>query len=123
MNNMLLTGKCEIAFSEWLVKNKSATIEILGTTFNFSTIGSFSYLPFSMMWGIYEDFFESVNINVFITPCHNADEEIETYTYYFVPDFDDESPDFKTKIEAKKDAINMCNEIFNSATTKDNHDF
>lgn len=64
MEEIKLSGKCKELFEEWLLKEKPVTFEIIGSIFNFSTIGSFNYLPSSMQWGVYQDFGDSLNINM-----------------------------------------------------------
>lgn len=88
---MKLTGKCKEAFEKWNSENN---------------YGAYKFEDFneSMQYGVYVDFFDSVNVR---TP-----ETTKGYDCFFINEFGN-MLQFKTRPEARKAAIQKANEIFN----------
>lgn len=90
---MILTGKAKEDFREYFESNN----DYLG-------VGDFYNLPLSMQWGVYVDFFDSVNI---ITPVISQGWEC------FYTTWRGNMQQFKTRAEARKAAIEKACEIYN----------
>ena len=97
----MLTGKCEIAFVRWYDNKVFAEKEYLLLE------DKFSNLPFSMQYGIYEDFFDSVEIYF-----HTERLPFGNYHAYFHGKNKSKEV-FKTRQEARKAAIEQANLIYN----------
>ena len=109
---IILTGKCEKDFQKWFSKNVSEDISFLiGEGFD-NSIDVFEELTSSMQYGVLEDFFDSIGIEImfnkedadtwFIT-LYNEDTLIE----------DTISGDIYSRQEARQQAIIKANEIYN----------
>lgn len=94
---MKLTGKCKEEFEKWYV-------DVYG--YDLNTL--FYNLKPSMQWGVYQDYFDSVEVDVDIV-THRPNVE-----FYFVLFIDNEDfGDFNTRQEARDKAIEKANEIRN----------
>ena len=102
--NMELTGKCKEEFEE-----RYESLDIPHYYFNVE----FKDFPFSMQYGVYVDFFDSVNIEIEI---HNRKDYLEGWRFFIRPcNIIIENDEFKTRQEAQTEAIKKANEIYNSA--------
>jgi len=98
---MTLDGKCKEAFEKWHTGNNP--------DFDMSY---FYKLPFSMQWGVYLDFFDSVEIEVFI---HGG---LRYLIYDDRKSSDEEgwenlSEEHPSRQQAQTESIKKANEIFN----------
>ena len=94
---MILTGKCKEDFYKWYVRTGNV---------HYSAPNLFLRLPKSMQYGVYVDFFDSVEIRISMNQFKN------TY-WYDIEKTGDESDELKTRQEAREQAILKANEIFN----------
>lgn len=112
----MLTGKCKIDFEKWLENH-----------IIFCTVDDLLYWfyeqPSMMQYGVYLEFFDSVGIIIDIQPSMDYD----NFTYIGVDSFmvnviklmdavlyDEEVVEFKTRQEAREQAILKANKIYNS---------
>jgi hypothetical protein len=111
---MKLTGKCREDFEKWFRPNVP-----------FVDINVFNHrsTPESMQYGVYVDFFDSVEINIDV--CHNyiLDGKIDNIIvlgYYYElnaqPNIhvSQDCEDHKTRPESRAQAIEKADEIYNS---------
>lgn len=103
----MLTGKCKEAFEKWYSDQHPNG--------HWYALVNFYGLPFSMKYGVYLEFFDSVGILVkaFDYPMSKGDDwwwdiRLKNEEYN-----DWESGGFKTRQEAQKQAIIKANEIYN----------
>lgn len=92
---MKLTGKAKEDFEKWYIKSYDSVM----------TITAFYNLPFAMQWGVYVDFFDSKGIEIML------DKDFRD-CWVFVIDAT-EYGNFSTRAEARKEAIETANEIYN----------
>lgn len=109
MDNML-TGKCKEAFEKWYLQTiepKIGNLELLSKTVKFYL------LPTSMQYGVYVDFFDSVNSNISM----QFNEKSKTWSW-FISKVNSNSlwNDYgiKTRHEARTKSTEKANEIFNN---------
>ena len=113
---MKLTGKCKEDFEKWYFKNHcKSTIKFKQLLpHNYEDIfGWFFGLNLSFQYGIYVDFFDSVDLSINIT--------IYKEGKWYDVDINDEwvgNGHAKTRQEAREQAILKANEIYNSKTEK-----
>jgi hypothetical protein len=107
MEGIKLNGKCKEDFEEWLehpteeLEGRCSWIDTLGTQstmVNIWCVEYFNQLPFSMQYGVYIDFFDSVG---FIRTLIQSEEFLQIVEYG------------KTRAEARQKAIEKANEIYN----------
>lgn len=109
MNN-ILTDKCKEEFESYLEKRMySENAVVYGLSY-------FYLVPFSMQWGIYQDFFESVGIDLDTYVVYKG-EDYKGYSFnmmyekglnnYDAQSFSNDRP------EARKQAIIKANDLFN----------
>lgn len=91
----MLTGKCKEEFEKWYVPNRYVY-----------TLVQFYNLPKSMQWGVYQDYFDSVGINV------GVNNDIRHFDWW-VDSSKNYSGKDKTRQEARYKAIEKANEIRN----------
>lgn len=113
---MLLTGKCKKEFVKWL-NSKDEFAE---------WSDDFKVTPFSMQYGVYVDFFDSVGIIIDIQPFIDYDENVYTEVMYFmiraiplnleITETHYNEEEFKTLKNAREQVIIKANEIYNSNT-------
>lgn len=76
-------------------------------------VKEFYELPFSMQWGVYLDFFDSVNLNIQIEAdlfeMNDLKPNVWKYQYYI--DIITDEVWFNTRTEAQKEAIKKAFEI------------
>lgn len=99
----MLTGKCKEDFEKWLITEKPLDAHVEPT--------SLYYLPFSMQYGVYVDFFDSVNVELVVYVEVFDDREF----YWTVIEDGKDNVDgwADTRTEARKKAIKKANEIYN----------
>ncbi len=101
--DMELTGKCKKDFEKWLsdwkIDNRMGHF-------------GFQYLHDSMQWGVYVDFFDSVNYNIGLIPHWLNNNTVDKW-YFDLNDciYKDYA---NTRQEARTEAIKKANEIYNS---------
>jgi hypothetical protein len=105
---MKLTGKCKEDFEKWYKKYiKSNSEKLISNT----DVNYFSLLTNSMKYGVYVDFFDSVNLEIYIKKI-----AIEKYSIY-IDNIGHHVLDnyvfFKNLKEARTAAIEKANEIYN----------
>ena len=121
---MTLTGKCKSDFEKWFEQSEHRKfVQITG--FMSDTFLVFYKLPFSMQYGVYEDFFDSVGYTIVINSdwyftvlqlAKGEGDGKQTFEYYvYYPDKNPAEYDseFKTRQEARTKAIEKANEIYN----------
>ena len=99
---MKLTGKCKEDFENWYRKQTPE----MGYWYS---ILNFNNLPFSMKYGVYVDFFDSVGLIVEAQRCLNGYKYYVTSTPKYFQAFE-----YKTRQEAREKAIEKANEIYNN---------
>ena len=116
---MKLTGKCKTDFEKWyLGKYYFTGFETEDVVLNDHI---FKHLDFTMQYGVYVDFFDSVGLILDVQPVLDYDEEKYTKVVYWIitvftlgikgEDYNDW--EFKTRQEAREQAILKANEIYN----------
>lgn len=99
----MLKGKCKIQFEKWYSFNVySDTHHILG-------LNEFYNLPFSMQWGVYLEFFDSVGVYIDIQfyAVNNFICKVNTLDGLYYQDL------YNNRQQAQQKAIEQSNEIFN----------
>ncbi len=105
---MKLTGKCKEDFEKWCINNDNVNYKRILGVFSVALYGfwiDWRYLPQSMRYGILIDFFDSVGIyvntmkfdNMYVGLC---DQLLDKH--------------FKTRQQARTEAIKKANEIYNT---------
>ena len=114
---MNLTGQCEIDFEKWYINNYDLYIPIVNGMYtdkekypNFK----FNY-PQSMQFGVYVDFFDSVGIRTVIDMDFENEvyDKFVLYIEYKKHCFCNYGMNFKTRPEARAEAIKNAKEIYN----------
>ena len=113
---MKLTDKCKTDFEKWYFNFKYHKNGLHKTN-----VAYFKTLPLSMQYGVYVDFFDSVGLILDVQPVLDYDEEKYTKVVYWIitvftlgikgEDYNDW--EFKTRQEAREQAILKANEIYN----------
>ena len=99
---MELTDKCKVDFEKWY--NKTYSRELVYSTMNETLIMT---LPIPFVYGVYVDFFDSVNLPININSYGNGESwqyDITTMPIIY---------DALTRQEARTEAIKKANEIYN----------
>lgn len=101
---MILTGKCKKDFEEWFEEN---TNKVLNLSYAHSF---FDKYPESMRWGVYQDFFDSKELNIFcfidpFAPFGN-------WIFAVEPNYS-EFGNYNSRKESQTAAIEKANEIYN----------
>ena len=106
---MILTGKCNEDFEKWFKANVS--YEYYGDQSSYNITEDFTDIPFSMQYGVYVDFFDSVGVIIEI----QADDQSD----YFIVLIDNLfNGSGKTRHEARTKAIEKANELYNNKNVK-----
>jgi len=109
---MKLTGKAKEQFEKWFKfkwrEKGSASIGL----------AKFYSLPNSMQWGVYEDWADSIGVELEVNRYQDMDtEEYDGYShyvqYYSIEDPDSEYAINKTRQEARNAAIEKLNQLIN----------
>ena len=105
---MILTDKCKADFEKWYDDlNLKYYSDIKGIL---SSINTFYSLPFSMQYGVYVDFFDSVGIDLDVFLLRNR------FCIMIINKGDEvcsELSKYRTRHEARGKAIKKANEIYN----------
>lgn len=109
---MILTKQCKEDFEAWIVKeyNYGLTetyIDEDGVLWQNGRV--FYTIPLSMQWGLLDDFFESVNIEIVV---RKREGKYNWFAGESVKNF--EVDDHESKDEARKKAIEKANELYNN---------
>jgi hypothetical protein len=102
---MNLTGKCKEEFEKWLGGNVSDSHE------DYCTWIKFDLLNNSARYGVYVDFFDSVEIDVL---CRNKDGRFISFSAPYYKTNNWHIDEHKTRQEARIEAIKKANEIYNN---------
>lgn len=97
-----MEGKAKIDFEKWFITTPELT--------QFIYITDFWKAPVQFQFGVIQDFFDSVGIQIDIEFKRHEDGE-EFFTYYF--DEGEDLDEYKTRTEARQAAINKAVEIYN----------
>ena len=121
----MLTGKCKEDFEKWFKRLDGQEEEhewFIYLTKGRNPIGFFYEFPFSMQYGVYVDFFDSVGLTLLINT--------ETYDCWWSTILEEDlmSPYFESckpietesRNEARTKAIKKANEIYNNYDTTRN---
>lgn len=102
----MLTGKCKEDFVEWFHNSEDGVMvfESLNTG-DFQPYQQFIHLPISMQYGVYVDFFDSVDLEVV---CFKFDNQFN----WFIDGYEVKNYT-PTRTEALQEAISKANEIYN----------
>ena len=96
-----MKGKVKELFEEWYVNQFH----------DYKFYNPFNILPSSMQWGVMQDFYDSLGINIFITVEHD-------FGYIITKDRYDEIYEVKkwynTRQEARQAALDKAEEIINN---------
>ena len=120
---MELTDKCKVVFEKWYFKNhckSSMKFEELLPHHKQDVFGWFYNIDLSFRYAVYIDFFDSVGIHISdMVNCYHSSKNKPTFSTSgfsvcvegngFCHDLDD----FKTRPEARTEAIKKANEIYN----------
>ena len=114
---MKLTGKCKEDFEKWIDKQPFSISHDVGERqMNIVPLGDmYEQLPPSMQYGVYVDFFDSVNYNIGIIPHWLNNNTVDRF------DFEVKDCIYReysvTRQEAREQAILKANEIYNGRYT------
>lgn len=107
-----LTGKAKEEFEKWYFKNhckSNIKYKDLMPHDRAEVFGWFYKLPLSFQWGLYVDFFDSVEDKTEIRMLGEVSRGYKRYCSEFREDF----TLHKSRIKARKEAIKKANEIYN----------
>ena len=106
---MKLTGKCKEDFEKWFLKDVD-TIE----NYDQYVLRSFLSKGLPMQYGVYVDFFDSVGIRILIDMDFENEvyDKFVLYIEYKKNCFCNYGMNFKTRPEARTEAVKMANEIY-----------
>lgn len=107
---MELTGKCKQAFEEWLIQWLKINICLKNEVPNTEDVEAFYKYPNSMQWGVYQDFFDNVEIYI----CMVGVFLIKSYGYSYSINCKNNHDIFKTRPEVRTEAIKQANIIYNN---------
>jgi hypothetical protein len=116
---MKLTGKAIEAFEKWyLLQSDIQDVSIYAGDYNIGLecLSDFHSLTPSMQYGVYEDFFDSVGVDVSIRSLESDRFDWRTYEYS-KNDITYSEVFFETRPEARTAAITKASEIYNNRTT------
>ena len=104
---MELTGKCKELFEKWFEEkydnNNTSKVIMLQSEFNI--------IPFEMKFGVYVDFFDYLQMQIYIKPTmsHKWSVYIDDFGHHILTDY----LTAETRQEARTEAIKKANEIIN----------
>lgn len=107
--SLFFTGKCKEDFHKWFLLSDYKEKFSMGVKIpvSHSILETFYNLPFSMQYGVYVDFFDSVEVGIAIIPSNvKKDYELiinDSHIGYYNP-----------RNEARSEAIGMSNHIYNN---------
>jgi len=101
---MKLTGKCKEDFEKWRISKKDSYLKHC----------FFEELMPSMQFGVYVDFFDSVGIRILIDMDFENEvyDKFALYIEYKKNSFCNYGMNFKTRPEARTEAVKRANEIY-----------
>ena len=101
---MRLTGKCKVDFEKWRISKKDSYLKHC----------FFEELMPSMQYGVLIDFFDSVGIRIVIDMDFENEvyDKFVLYIEYKKHCFCSYGMNFKTRQEARTEAVKMANEIY-----------
>ena len=99
----MLTGKCKKDFEKWLYNN--IIYCNVDDVYNW-----FLGVPQSMQYGVYIDFFDSLGIEISIS-FYSEILDVKSYYQFDIDEYF--SKEYKTRSEAREEAIKKANEIYN----------
>jgi hypothetical protein len=111
---MKLTEKCKVDFEKWFNATEISDL-IIGTVYHYYGdedvyfYDAFNNLPPSAKYGVYVDFFDSVGVSVEIMPL-----DCGISYYWLINDNEMNDGETDTRPEARTEAIEKANEIYNS---------
>lgn len=109
----MLTVKCKEDFVKWFGEDDDYNMDLESNLSGYNPVTGFKDLPFSMQFGVYVDFFDSVGIEISITPKGSewdfniTDGRLKGHLLFSEYDFS------STRHEARQKAIDKANEIYN----------
>ena len=115
---MKLTGKCKEDFEKWVISNKinQEILEVDSIDFygSYDLYDLLDKLPLSCKFGVYVDFFDSVGIRILIDMDFENEvyDKFVLYIEYKKHCFCNYGMNFKTRPEARTEAVKMANEIY-----------
>ena len=114
---MILTGKCKEDFEEWMLINNKELLKYSEERYSevISMSQLFKYLTDSMQYGVLVDFFDSVGLPININCYGNGFEDEWQYDITTQAEIYNSS----TRQEARRQAIEKANEIYNYEKTKE----
>ena len=108
----MLTGKCKEDFDNWLETQDYDECNISDDySFQPNYIGDFDNLPFSMQLGVYIDFFDSFDIVIELQQYQDLGQASPEWAVKIEREW---FGNMKTRGEARKRAMEMANELYNS---------
>ena len=113
----MFTGKNKEDFNEWLIHTKSATVNMVGTIFNFSNTDSFIHLPFSMQSGVYLEYLDSVGYFIDISQTPSRIGKFEYFIWHdsLYSRIRKTKSQFTSRQEALTEAFKKVDELINKA--------
>jgi len=109
MKTLFLTGKAKEDFDIWLLNWIKENIAFENETPIQEDINHFYKFPCSMQYGVYIDWFESIGINICITPVF----PVEMYGYSFNIELKADYIVYTTRKKARSKAIENANITYN----------
>jgi hypothetical protein len=115
---MELTGKCKEDFEKWLKENNKDLLKLSDPSIYFSEIFSmsalFKYLTESMQYGVLEDFFDSLDVFIYIIAWETEGGDFY-FKYEIIGFWGNHSASLRcdTRQEARTAAIEKANELYN----------
>ena len=107
---MKITGKCKEDFDKWMLINNKDLLKLSDPHIYYSEVVDmvqlFKHLTESMQYGVYVDFFDSVDIKITM----NA---YDSFWYYIVCKSKYIGDELNTRAKARTQAIEKANEIYN----------
>ena len=116
----MLTGKCKEDFEKWYLskRKKEFSLNYLEMIFSFwlqqqrlASLNAFNCSPFSMQYGVYVDFFDSVGIKIIIGTGFSG--YLFNYRLSITGMQDEFDNEIESRNEARIKAIEKANEIYN----------
>lgn len=105
----MLTGKCEIAFEKWFIKEHGSWGQYEPIIGDGLDLQDFYCSTKSMQYGVYVDWFDSVMFEINIYSYSN-----KKYRYELInKEIWHVLEDFNTRHEARTEAIKKANQIYN----------
>lgn len=116
--NELLNGKCKQDFKKWLhQESEYKEDEIVrdsmhGTYYDnhICIVNHFDSLPFSMKWGVYQDFFDAKELGTKHTYLYRVSKGIN----FFFTERNGILDRYKTRNEARAESLKIANQFYNN---------